>query len=525
MEAIERTPAAILDFWMGPLRTAADTSRKNWQQGMLKWRVGPFGRSAENKRHLEAQLQWCHQMHREGLDEFFDDPVWETSDGWLAKLIVVDQFPRSAYRGTPLAYVHDSVTRAMAQEAITSHRDSAQYNVAERAWIYAPLVHAEDPALQEIAVDKLTRWSADLIADAPPEFRKINQFVTWAIVRATLEHAEALLSFGRFPHRNAVMRRPHRGGEPRYLSDSLRPLWSYTQPPSPQYFAVLGALGRMEDDHFDENQVTPKALAALLQSAGLRPEEAHSPMDVFDLCGTDTVAYPVLYRHLLLPEKGQALDSLRRAPLVVHLTNQVKSLLLIGENRTWPPKSIRHAVTRVIDIEALKAIVEGTGPAQEHDEPRRDDRHFESGAGEPREVSRTLSLIVRNDNREMGRVAAAVDEFADLHRFSQRTCFEVQLCVEELLMHIIDYGYDDAEQHDIRLELEIDNEDRKLVTRTVDDGIHLDPRSIAYRPESVTEQRVADGLGLHLVREYVDEVNYRREDERNHVSLSKTLES
>ena len=92
-------------------------------------------------------------------------------------------------------------------------------------------------------------------------------------------------------------------------------------------------------------------------------------------------------------------------------------------------------------------------------------------------------------------------------------------------MHIIDHGYDDAEQHDIRLELEIDNEDRKLVTRTVDDGIHLDPRSIAYRPESVTEQRVADGLGLHLVREYVDEVNYRREDERNHVSLSKTLES
>ena len=41
----------------------------------------------------------------------------------------------------------------------------------------------------------------------------------------------------------------------------------------------------------------------------------------------------------------------------------------------------------------------------------------------------------------------------------------------------------------------------------------------------MTEQRVADGLGLHLVHEYVDEVNYRREDERNHVSLSKTLES
>ena len=36
-----RSPDAVLNFWLGPLRTAADASRRNWQQGMLRWRLGP----------------------------------------------------------------------------------------------------------------------------------------------------------------------------------------------------------------------------------------------------------------------------------------------------------------------------------------------------------------------------------------------------------------------------------------------------------------------------------------------------
>ena len=95
----ERSPEAVLGFWLGPLRTAADASRKNWQQAMLRWRIGPFARSAEDRNILQAQREWCEQMHREGPDRFFRDPAWETPKGRLAKLIVLDQFPRSVYRG------------------------------------------------------------------------------------------------------------------------------------------------------------------------------------------------------------------------------------------------------------------------------------------------------------------------------------------------------------------------------------------------------------------------------------------
>ena len=64
------------------------------------------------------------------------------------------------------------------------------------------------------------------------------------MLKAAVEHSEALLLFDRFPHRNAAMLRPHRGGEPRYLTNAMRPLWTYTQPPEPDYFALLGALCR-----------------------------------------------------------------------------------------------------------------------------------------------------------------------------------------------------------------------------------------------------------------------------------------
>ena len=241
----DRSPEAVLEFWLGRLRTAADASRRNWQQGMLRWRLGPFARGAEDPDVLRPQREWCEQMHREGLDRFFRDPVWDTPRGVLAKLIVLDQFPRSVYRGTALAYTNDPLTASMSRQACEAAGDFAHYNVIERFWLYLPLVHAEDLKLQELSIEKFARWSADLVAEAPPERRRINQFVSWSIIRGVIEHSETLLLFGRFPHRNAAMQRPHRGGEVRYLTDPMRPLWSFTQPPDPDYFALLGALCRL----------------------------------------------------------------------------------------------------------------------------------------------------------------------------------------------------------------------------------------------------------------------------------------
>ncbi|MDD9991189.1 MAG: DUF924 family protein [Rhodospirillales bacterium] len=195
----DRSPEAVLDFWLGPLRTAGDASRANWKQAMPRWRVGPFARSAEDANYLRVQRRWCEQIHREGQGRFFRDPVWDTPRGFLAKLIVLDQFPRSVYRGTPLAYANDALTASMSREACETGRALANYNVIERFWICAPLFHAEDLKLQERSVELFSRWSEDLVAEAPANRRRINQFVGWSFVKAIIEHSEALLLFDRFP--------------------------------------------------------------------------------------------------------------------------------------------------------------------------------------------------------------------------------------------------------------------------------------------------------------------------------------
>ena len=523
----ERSPEAVLGFWLGPLRTAADTSRENWQHGMLRWRMGPFARSAEDQTVLQAQREWCEQMHREGLDRFFRDPAWETPKGWLAKLIILDQFPRSVYRGTSLAFMNDSITGPMARQICETGRDITEYNIVERLWIYVPLAHAEDLSIQELSIERLTRWSVDLLAEAPPERRRINQFVGWSVVKGAIEHAEALLLFGRFPHRNASMLRRHRGGEPRYLTDAMRPLWSFTQPPSPDYFALLGALCRMVDG-IDEDRVTREALACLLRAAGLSPEDPASPMGVFDLAGDDIVPYPVLFRHLLLPEQAWAFNVLRQMPLVVELTNTVKGFILKDGDLSWPPKSAKHSVEQAIDIMALKALVAGGKPSGEtargvpDEAGPRDDHGSRDLLTDRAPVSaQCLSLALRNESLELERVAAALDEFADRRRFAQEARFQVQLCVEEILTYIVEHGYDDAAAHNIEVSLEM-NDNRSLVIRIVDDGRELDPNSFIFQPsaDTILEETVVDGLGLILVRTFVDELGYRRENGRNHVSLS-----
>ena len=519
----ERSPEAVLEFWLGPLRTAADASRENWQQGMLKWRMGPFARGAENPGVLRVQRDWCEQMHREGPDRFFRDPVWDTPKGFLAKLIVLDQFPRSVYRGTALAYANDRLTAPLSREACESGRDSTEYNVIERFWIYVPLAHAEDLKLQELSIEKMSRWSADLVAEAPPHRRRINQFVSWSIVKGAIEHSEALLLFDRFPHRNVALQRPHRGGEPRYLTDAMRPLWSFTQAPDPDYFALLGALYRTWDG-LDEDRIPRGALAGLLRAAGVSPDDPASPMDVFDLVGDDVVSYPALYRHLRLPEHAGTLDILLGMPLVIELTNAIKSLILKDGDLTWPPRSVRHSLEPAIDVAALNALVQGIRRSGSTVGDIADGSGTHGDGREPRsELS--LGLTVRNDGRELERVAAAVDEFTDRHRFPQQDLFQVQLCIEEILVYIVEHGYDDAGAHRIEVQLGMNDEDRSLEIRTVDDGRELTPASFMFQPgpDTIQEESVVDGLGLHLVRTYVDDLKYRHENGRNYLSLTKRI--
>ena len=149
----ERTPEAVLDFWLGSMRGIEDTAEENWRERMLLWRVGVFARGSENQDFLAAQQVWCDQLHEEGPDAFFQpSELWDTPLGWLAKIIVLDQFGRSVYRGTPVAYANDELTGPMLRHVVAQKWDVEVYNEVERMWIYVALSHPEANDLQEMSL-------------------------------------------------------------------------------------------------------------------------------------------------------------------------------------------------------------------------------------------------------------------------------------------------------------------------------------------------------------------------------------
>jgi uncharacterized protein (DUF924 family) len=137
-------------------------------------------------------------------------PHWtRTADGWLALLIVLDQFPRNLYRGEARAFACDARALSTALRGL-ERGDDLLLPVLRRAFAYLPLEHAEDGALQERSVALF----AALCAAAGREQRpQAEQFLDYA-----RRHREVIVRFGRFPHRNAALGRTSTAAELAYLA-------------------------------------------------------------------------------------------------------------------------------------------------------------------------------------------------------------------------------------------------------------------------------------------------------------------
>jgi uncharacterized protein (DUF924 family) len=136
-------------------------------------------------------------------------------DGWsrepcpaLALVLVLDQFPRNLYRGNPRSFEFDSKACEIALLAIEADFDQKLHPL-EASFLYLPLEHAEDLLLQDRSVELFVK----LVSRAPVDLRPMfDQFSAYAI-----RHREVIRQFGRFPHRNAVLRRRSTREELAYL--------------------------------------------------------------------------------------------------------------------------------------------------------------------------------------------------------------------------------------------------------------------------------------------------------------------
>jgi uncharacterized protein (DUF924 family) len=168
---------AVLSFWY------EETDPKLW------WTADP-GFDALIRRRFLALLQQAT------AGELYE---WRmTARGRLAEIIVLDQFSRNVYRGTPQAFSQDPMALTLAQEAVAAGVLRSLEPV-ERSFLLLPYMHSESRKIHAVAE------------------ALYKEFAPAANYDFELKHKAIVDRFGRYPHRNEILGRTSTPEEVEFL--------------------------------------------------------------------------------------------------------------------------------------------------------------------------------------------------------------------------------------------------------------------------------------------------------------------
>jgi uncharacterized protein (DUF924 family) len=174
------SPDDVLDFWFGP----DPVERPEW------FRADPaFDRTIAERFGALIEEALLGRLHD-----------WAAAPrSALARVIVLDQFTRNAFRGTPRAFAGDPLALEAARRMVRERQDEALPDL-QRTFVYLPFEHAEDIEAQREALRLFARLEG-------------GDQGGWA-----QKHHDVIARFGRFPHRNAILGRSSTPEEIEFLT-------------------------------------------------------------------------------------------------------------------------------------------------------------------------------------------------------------------------------------------------------------------------------------------------------------------
>lgn len=155
----------------------------------------------------EILSDYAHDVERASDGEL--DHWAQSPSGRLALILLLNQFRRNIYRGTPEAFSKDKVALKLCIEGAMGNLDSGLAPIY-RVFFYMPLQHAESRKVQEKSVDLFSKIAKAVSPTYKETFETIAQFAEL--------HADIVMRFGRFPHRNKMLGRENTAEEEEYLS-------------------------------------------------------------------------------------------------------------------------------------------------------------------------------------------------------------------------------------------------------------------------------------------------------------------
>ena len=135
-------------------------------------------------------------------------------------------------------------------------------------------------------------------------------------------------------------------------------------------------------------------------------------------------------------------------------------------------------------------------------------------------AERTLTLHLPNRLAVIGETADEIADFLRANGVSERAIGHLALSLDEAMTNTIAYAWPEGGTHELTLAIEVS--DDFVVAVVSDDGIAFDPLEVPPPDlESSLEDRPIGGLGVHFMTTLMDEVTYRRDGERNVLTLRK----
>lgn len=134
-----------------------------------------------------------------------------------------------------------------------------------------------------------------------------------------------------------------------------------------------------------------------------------------------------------------------------------------------------------------------------------------------------MRFTYQNDLSELNTLAQNLEAFGEQEDLNPAMVNAFNLCLDEIVTNIISYGFDDADTHQITLDIEREDD---LVTAVVEDpGKEFNPLTDAKEPDldASIEDREIGGLGIFFLKQMMDELDYQRVDGRNRLTMKKKV--
>ena len=139
-----------------------------------------------------------------------------------------------------------------------------------------------------------------------------------------------------------------------------------------------------------------------------------------------------------------------------------------------------------------------------------------------RDVLMRKSIVLPNDIQEVPRLNAFVAEVCEAVGLSQPDIMKMKVAMEEAVVNVMNYAYPPDTHGDVTIEAA--SNDVRLKFTIIDSGKPFDPTVKAEVDTTLSaKERPIGGLGIHIVRQFMDSINYERVGDLNVLTLRKKL--